>query len=294
MQNHRDNCAGCHGSFHLGNPYVSSHDGVAWLLQGTPVDLHFGHQSMVMPIAQIGVPGGANCKVCHTGADVDPVFLGSSDGGPGFPPLGCIGCHGRAETAAGGVVRGAGERQAHYRKGVTVCADAGCHTGAGTSNDAIPATFAVVAESVKPPYYFTPDAAHPDKPTDPCNRNGSESRLAPPLGLDNDGDLVYDVADCGSAGVDPTTLQFTLEGLRPNPSRGELLRVAFALPSSAAARLELLDVSGRRVVEREVGALGAGRHVLDLAAGRRLAQGLYLVRLTQGANVRVARVSVLR
>jgi hypothetical protein len=33
---------------------------------------------------------------------------------------------------------------------------------------------------------------------------------------------------------------------------------------------------------------------VDLAAGRRLPPGLYLVRLTQGANTRVTRVAVLR
>jgi hypothetical protein len=89
-------------------------------------------------------------------------------------------------------------------------------------------------------------------------------------------------------------LAFALEGVRPNPSHGEQLSVAFTLPTSAPALLELVDVSGRRVVEREAGSLGVGRHVVDLAAGRRIAPGLYLVRLTQGASVRVTRVTVLR
>jgi hypothetical protein len=86
---------------------------------------------------------------------------------------------------------------------------------------------------------------------------------------------------------------FALEGVRPNPSRGERLGVTFSLPGAAPARLELLDVSGRRVAVREVGSLGPGRHVVDLAAGRAPAPGLYLVRLTQGANTRVTRVTVL-
>ena len=87
---------------------------------------------------------------------------------------------------------------------------------------------------------------------------------------------------------------FTLESVRPNPSRGEQLSVAFTLPAAAAARLELVDVSGRRVAGREVGALGPGRHAVAFGAGHRLEPGLYLVRLTQGANVRVTRVAVLR
>lgn len=88
-------------------------------------------------------------------------------------------------------------------------------------------------------------------------------------------------------------LDFALEGVRPNPAGGEKLTVRFALPIAAPARLELVDVSGRRVVAREVGSLGAGRHAVDLAAGRRLPSGLYLVRLSQGGDLRVARVVVL-
>jgi hypothetical protein len=84
-----------------------------------------------------------------------------------------------------------------------------------------------------------------------------------------------------------------LAGARPNPARGGVLMVHFALPGDAPATLDLLDVSGRRVASRAVGALGAGDHAVDLAAGRRLAPGVYLVRLTQGTAVRTARVAVI-
>jgi hypothetical protein len=93
---------------------------------------------------------------------------------------------------------------------------------------------------------------------------------------------------------DGGALAFALDGVRPNPSRGDRVSVAFTLPTPAHARLELVDVSGRRVVEREVGALGAGRHVVALDTGGRLAPGLYLVRLTQGADSRVTRVAVVK
>jgi hypothetical protein len=88
-------------------------------------------------------------------------------------------------------------------------------------------------------------------------------------------------------------LAFALAGVRPNPSVGERLSVAFVLPVAAPARLELLDVSGRRVAGHEVGWLGAGRHEVDLAAGRRFAPGIYLVRLTQGGDVRVTRAVLM-
>jgi hypothetical protein len=92
---------------------------------------------------------------------------------------------------------------------------------------------------------------------------------------------------------DEGPLSFTLEGVRPNPARGNGLTVVFALPTGASARLELLDVSGRRELSREVGSLGAGRHTVNLAEGRKVAPGLYWVRLTQGANRRAARVAVI-
>jgi hypothetical protein len=98
----------------------------------------------------------------------------------------------------------------------------------------------------------------------------------------------------GTVDVAAGPVAFALKGAQPNPAVGSRLGVQFALPDATPARLELLDVSGRRVVEREVGALGPGWHTVDLAAGRRLATGLYLVRLTKGADVRVSRVVVLR
>jgi hypothetical protein len=96
-------------------------------------------------------------------------------------------------------------------------------------------------------------------------------------------------ADVGSG----SPVAFALEGVRPNPARGNGLRVAFALPDGGAARLELIDVSGRRVLWREVGGLGAGRHTVNLSESRRVMSGLYWVRLTQGANQRTTRVAVI-
>ena len=97
------------------------------------------------------------------------------------------------------------------------------------------------------------------------------------------------------AGVPPGLISaLSLDPPRPNPLPGGALAVGFTLPSAAPASIELLDVAGRRVAGREVGSLGAGHHTLDLGERLRLAPGLYLVRLTQGANTRVTRVAVLR
>jgi len=79
-----------------------------------------------------------------------------------------------------------------------------------------------------------------------------------------------------------------------NPARGGRMAVAFTLPSDARATLELVDIGGRVVERRDVGALGAGRHTVDLSAGRSIAPGVYLVRVTQGEQSVTNRVSVVR
>ena len=99
------------------------------------------------------------------------------------------------------------------------------------------------------------------------------------------------VPTSGSVGTGPVV--FALEGARPNPVVGRDLNVTFALPTGTSARLELLGLNGRHVVTREVGLLGAGRHTVNLAEGRTLAPGLYWVRLSQGANRKTLRVTVL-
>jgi trimeric autotransporter adhesin len=78
---------------------------------------------------------------------------------------------------------------------------------------------------------------------------------------------------------------------RPNPVAGPL-QVWLTLPSRDRATLELLDVAGRRVARREVGALGPGSHLVTLAAPPRA--GLYFLRLAQGSRVLRTRVAVLQ
>lgn len=102
------------------------------------------------------------------------------------------------------------------------------------------------------------------------------------------------LAPSGTSDVDDEgPVAFALQGAHPNPARSADLRVAFALPISAPARLELLDLNGRRVIVRDVGVLGAGRHTIDLVQGHLVPPGLYWVRLAQGANRQSKRVAVL-
>jgi hypothetical protein len=93
---------------------------------------------------------------------------------------------------------------------------------------------------------------------------------------------------------DESEMAFALDPVRPNPSRsGGAMRLPLTLPDSGPASLQLVDIRGRIVATREVGSLGAGRHVVDLAAGLKLRAGVYLVRLTQGGLQRTTRAVVL-
>ena len=113
-------------------------------------------------------------------------------------------------------------------------------------------------------------------------------------GANLDGTFGYArVAPDGAAGTPAEPLSFALGAVRPNPAPRGLLSVEFVLPSAEPARLELIDIGGRRVTEHEVGTLGPGRHRVELSSGRRLRPGLYLVRLEQSGQVRVTRATVL-
>jgi hypothetical protein len=92
----------------------------------------------------------------------------------------------------------------------------------------------------------------------------------------------------------PLTAEFALSRVFPNPA-SEGFSVSFSLTSKAPATLDIIDLSGRRVLTREVGSMGVGRHTLSLETETgRLPIGVYAIRLTQGHSVAKAKVSVLR
>ena len=86
----------------------------------------------------------------------------------------------------------------------------------------------------------------------------------------------------------PSAPSLTLDPPRPNPTRGELA-VTYSLGSAASASLELLDMGGRRVFQREVGLRGPGRQVQRLPETSTLAPGVYWLRLHQDGQVRTTR-----
>ena len=90
----------------------------------------------------------------------------------------------------------------------------------------------------------------------------------------------------------PRSLELALDGFRPNPSPGRA-SVTFVLPAAGPARMEVLDVAGRRVFSRDIGALGPGRHAVPLD-GTPLTPGVYVIRLVRDGRVLHTRGVVTR
>ncbi len=74
---------------------------------------------------------------------------------------------------------------------------------------------------------------------------------------------------------------------------GREVRLAFVLETHERARIEFMDVAGRRVLSQDLGSLGAGEHELSIAS-RGLPSGQYFVRLHQGPALRNARLTLIR
>jgi hypothetical protein len=127
------------------------------------------------------------------------------------------------------------------------------------------------------------DVTYQDLAVSPATRYGYRLALAGPGQPRYAGETWVDV---------PAGFELALAGARPNPARRGVMTIHLSLASESPARLELIDVGGRRWVDRAVGSLGAGRHAIALRDPR-MPPGVYLVRLTQGASARVARVAVI-
>jgi hypothetical protein len=113
------------------------------------------------------------CNLCHTGTSRTPVYTWQSNGTANNTGIGCSGCH-----------VGPGLRKHHQNNGVTVCYD--CHDPSEVADP----------ENVKPPYYGTADTRvkNPGNPVQAANTNENWS-VGDFLGLDNDGNNLYDQAD---------------------------------------------------------------------------------------------------
>jgi hypothetical protein len=149
-------CSSCHGAFTGGTSP-----------QGTVFpnnDKHRMHRNSANM--------GTVCALCHRSDDNNDPFIGSSTGTANNPGLGCTGCH-----------EATGLRKHHVITGADDCYQ--CHA------EATPPT-----ENVKPPYYGTVDtkANNAGNSVQVANTNENWS-VGDFLGLDNDGNNLYDLAD---------------------------------------------------------------------------------------------------
>ena len=97
----------------------------------------------------------------------------------------------------------------------------------------------------------------------------------------------------GTLDVSPRgNASFALERMRPNPLV-DRVNVSFVLPNAEPARIDVMDVNGRRLVTREVGSLGAGSHQVALGSARDFLPGIYFVRLSRGVQTLTVRAVVM-
>jgi hypothetical protein len=140
-------------------------------------------------------PVTTNCDLCHTGSGRDnPLTMWSKD-----DHLGCAGCHGRdyGETI-GANYRGFstlgkakasayGLRKHHYNAGITICMS--CHASVEPFPENAPA----------PPNYARDDVSLGGMPLNTCTNEDTENDMDS-LGLDNDGDFLYEGLDSDCTG----------------------------------------------------------------------------------------------
>ncbi len=109
-------------------------------------------------------------------------------------------------------------------------------------------------------------------------------------------DSLFHIVDPNAAvdGEGPAVL--ALSRPQPNPGPGATV-LRFSLPAAGRARLEIMDLAGRRLWRQEA-QLGAGAHAVRwngcIASGERAGAGLYFVRLVTPWGTRTQRLALLR
>lgn len=122
-----------------------------------------------------------------------------------------------------------------------------------------------------------------DRTVQPGERYGYQLRWTDQRGPITAGEVWVDV---------PSAFALALHGVRPNPVVNAMA-VSFSLPTPGRPRLELYDMSGRRVGRQEL-EMGPGYHLLHLDLGTRLSPGVYMVRLSFKGKSLETRAVVMR
>jgi PKD repeat protein len=88
--------------------------------------------------------------------------------------------------------------------------------------------------------------------------------------------------------------RFALLGVKPNPAlSGTDVEVQLSLALHGTAAVQVLDIAGRVMAERDLGSLGPGTHEVRIPWRSRPQPGIYWVRLTQAGMSESKRIGVL-
>lgn len=91
----------------------------------------------------------------------------------------------------------------------------------------------------------------------------------------------------------PTIAAFALAGAVPNPARASDLRVRFSLPDAEPARVSLIDLNGRLVIDQLVAGGVMGVRDVALRAQAAVRPGLYWLVLEHGSSRATTKVTVM-
>lgn len=131
-----------------------------------------------------------------------------------------------------------------------------------------------------------PFRLRPDSPCLPWNNACGEVIGAYGEGCDET-DVPFDPGQIASGGL----------LVYPNPF-AERVAIRFSLPASGPARLEVFDVTGRRIATLVAGVLGAGEREAAWsgrdASGERVPPGVYFARLETAAEAKAARLVLVK
>jgi len=131
--------------------------------------------------------------------------------------------------------------------------------------------------------YFSGDSMNVANTTTPINLKPGEYRFYTNVKLQQ--------PDLGNVGVsDPQIKDELVLQSYPNPA-GEMFTVDFYLPVSADTRLELFDLTGRKIKTIADKKFGVGWYTVDVDASD-LQSGIYLCKLTSGKLQQMLKVEV--
>jgi len=78
--------------------------------------------------------------------------------------------------------------------------------------------------------------------------------------------------------------------INPNPFR-QYAFIQFSLPENATVKIELFDLSGRKIKTIAEGAFQAGNHELNLSA-ENMEKGIYFLQLNTGSDIAFQKIAL--